>query len=87
MEDSLERMCSQQFSDRFRAARLEAAPVGPTSLEISSSSAPQALRAGRGPAALLLLCMALLRGGKGFFINNKLQQLPLFLLLLLLLPG
>jgi len=57
-EDSLERMWSQQFSERLKAARLEAAPERLTSLEISlSSSAPH--RAAGGPEALLLLCMLL----------------------------
>lgn len=65
-EDSLDRMCSQQFSERLKVARLDAAPVGLTSLKISrsSSSPPHTLRAVRVPEALLLLCMMLQRGKK-----------------------
>ena len=65
-EDSLDRMCSQQFRERLKVARLDAASVGLTSLKISrsSSSPPHTLRAVRGPEALLLLCMMLQRRKK-----------------------
>ncbi|KAA8587251.1 hypothetical protein FQN60_016697 [Etheostoma spectabile] len=64
-------MRSQQLSDRFRAARLEAAPVRLTTPEMSSSSPPHTFRAPRGPGALLLLCMLLQRETR---VQNQLRQ-------------
>ncbi|KAG7214647.1 hypothetical protein INR49_010539 [Caranx melampygus] len=68
VEDSLERMWSQQLSERLKVARLEAAPVPLTSWAISrsSSSPPHTLSALRGPDALLSLCMTPRRENGGF---------------------
>lgn len=71
-EDSRERMWSQQFSERLKAARFDAAPAGLSSFKISRSSSSHTLRALRGPdVALLLLCMILQREGEREWVREK----------------